>query len=40
MGNSVETELSVGLKDVLGGNGEEGVEGSSTPGVPGAFSAG
>lgn len=40
MGNGVETELCVGPKDAQGGKGEEEEEGSRTPGVPGAFSAG
>ena len=40
MGSGVETKLSVGPEDVLGGKWEEEEEGSSTPGTPGAFSAG
>lgn len=36
----METELSMGPEDVLGGKGENEEEGSSTPGMPGAFSAG
>lgn len=40
LGNGVEIELSVGPKDVLGGKGEEEEKGSSTPSMPGAFSAG